>query len=103
MGAAIYVHNNSHAYGKLKRNAEGSIERYKARLMVKSYTQIEALNMMRFASFRLILTIVTHLNLELYQMDVKTTFFNGELDEEIYMDQPVGFKANGKEHKVCKL
>ena len=40
---------------------------------------------------------------ELYQMDVKTTFLNGELDEEIYMDQPIGFVTKGQEHKVCKL
>ncbi|KAL0456392.1 UNVERIFIED_CONTAM: Retrovirus-related Pol polyprotein from transposon TNT 1-94 [Sesamum latifolium] len=44
----------------------------------------------RFASVRLILAIVAHLDLELFQMDVKTAFLNGELDEEIYMDQPEG-------------
>lgn len=36
-------------------------------------------------------------------MDVKTTFFNGELEEEIYMEQPEGFVVPGKENKVCKL
>jgi len=43
------------------------------------------------------------MNLELYQMDVKIAFLNGELDEEIYMDKPVGFVADGQERKVCKL
>ena len=43
------------------------------------------------------------MDLELHQMDVKTFFFNGELNEEIYMEQPVGFIIQGHERKVCKL
>ena len=43
------------------------------------------------------------MDLELYQMDIKTAFLNGELDEEIYMDQPLGFESKGQERKVCKL
>ena len=50
---------------------------------------------MRFASVRLVLAIVANLNLKLYQMDVKIAFLNGELDEEIYMDQPIGFVTKG--------
>ena len=57
----------------------------------------------RFAFIQLILAIAANLNLELYQMDVKTVFLNGELDEEIYMDQPIGFVTKGQEHKMCKL
>ena len=78
--------------------------------MAKAYTQKESVDyektfslIVRFASIQLILAIVANLNLELYQMNVKTVFLNGGLDEEIYMDQPIGFMTKGQEHKVCKL
>jgi hypothetical protein len=43
------------------------------------------------------------MDLELYQLDIRTVFFNGELNEDIYMDQPLGFETKGQELKVCKL
>ena len=43
------------------------------------------------------------MDLELHQMDVKTNFFYGELNEEIYMEQPIGFIIQGQERKVCRL
>ena len=59
--------------------------------------------MVKFASIQLILAIVAHIDLELYQLDVKIAFLNGELDEEIYMNQPLGFKPKGQERNACKL
>ena len=59
--------------------------------------------MVRFASIRLILSIVAKQDLDLFQIDVKTEFLNGELDEEIYMAQPAGFEVQGHERKVCRL
>jgi hypothetical protein len=60
-------------------------------------------HMMRFASIRLILAMVASLDLELHQMDVKTAFLNEELDEEIFMDYPIGFVVKGQECNVCRL
>ena len=93
---------------KTKHKADGSIERYKACPVVKGYTQKKGVDYketispaVRFASIHTILTIVAHLDLQLFQMDVKTAFIKGELDEEIYIDQLIGFVAKGKERKVC--
>ena len=49
------------------------------------------------------MALVAHFNLQLHQMDVKTTFLNGDLSEEVYMLQPKGFKANRKENMVCRF
>ena len=78
--------------------------------MAKGFTQIEGVDyeetfspVVRIASIRLLLALVAHLDLELFQMDVKTAFLNGNLEEEIYMDQPIGFVSKGQEDKVCLL
>ena len=55
--------------------------------------------MVKYTSIRLLLAIVACLDIELHKMDVNTAFFNGELNEEIYMEQPVGFVVKGQKRK----
>ena len=59
--------------------------------------------MTRITSIRMLITLAAVSGLEIHQMDVKTTFLNRELEEEIYIEQPEGFVVPGKEKKVCKL
>jgi hypothetical protein len=107
--------NNRRAIGskwifKRKLNASGHVDKYKARLVAKGFTQKEGIDFVetfspvaKFTSIRIISALSAYYDLELHQMDVKTAFLNGTLDEEIYMSQPDGFIEKGKETMVCKL
>ena len=95
---------------KTKRSSDGAVERYKARLVAKGYSQREGIDYKETFSpvstkdsFRVVMALVAHFNLELQQMDVKTAFLNGDLTEDVYMIQPDGFVEKGREHLVCKL
>jgi hypothetical protein len=95
---------------KTKRDSQGNIERFKARLVAKGFTQREGIDYNETFSpvsckdsFRIIMALVAHYNLELHQMDVKTAFLNGDLEENVYMAQPKGFVVEGKERMGCRL
>ena len=95
---------------KTKRNTKGQAERYKVRLVVKGYSQREVINFKETFSLvstkyslRIIMAIVAHFDIELHQMDVRITFLNGDLVEDVYMSQLIGFEKVGKDHMVCKL
>ena len=82
--------------------ANGAIDKYKARLVVKGYKQREGLDyfdtyshVTRIISIRMLIAIVAVYKLEIHQMDMKTTFLNGDLKEEIYLEQPEGFIVMG--------
>ncbi|KAL2237238.1 UNVERIFIED_CONTAM: Retrovirus-related Pol polyprotein from transposon TNT 1-94 [Sesamum indicum] len=83
-------------------------KRYKARLIVKGFQQRYGIDftdvftpVVKLITIRLVLSMVAAENLELQQMDVKTAFLHGDLEEEIYMVQPEGY--NGDDQQVCHL
>ena len=78
--------------------------------MVKVFTQSEGIDYNETFSpvsckdsFKIIMTLVAHYDLELHQMDVKTAFLNGDLHENVYMAQPKDFVMEGKERMGCRL
>jgi hypothetical protein len=90
-------------------NAEGKVEKYKARLVAKGYSRVEGNDfgdmvslVAKLTSIRFFLSVVAF-DFEVEQMDVKTAFLHGNLEEEIYMKQPEGFVVKGKKELVCKL
>jgi hypothetical protein len=94
---------------KIKHGVDGEIERYKARLMARGFTQTFRVDynetfafVAKIVSICCILALVAIEDMKIHQMDVKTAFFNGDLEEEIYMEQPKRFIQEG-DHLVCKL
>ena len=84
--------------------------RYKARLVAKGYTQREGIDyteifslVVKFKTIRLMLAVVVQFNLKLEQLDVKTAFLHGDLEDQIYMSQPVGFIDSKHPDYVCLL
>ena len=95
---------------KKKMKVDGTIDKFKARLVVKGFIQKEGIDyfdtyapVARISTIRVLIALASIYKLQIHQMDVKTAFLNGELEEEIYMKQPEGFVVQGQEQKVCKL
>ncbi|PKI58225.1 hypothetical protein CRG98_021396 [Punica granatum] len=92
-----------------KIGADGKVETYKVRLVAKGYRQKQGVDyeetfslVAMLKSIRIMLAVATHYDYDVWQMDVKTAFLNGYIEEEIFMDQPKGFESKDKS-KVCKL
>ena len=97
---------------KIKRQADGSIDKYKARLVAKGYSQQPGIDydetfapVAKFTSIRMLLALAAHYDFEVHQMDVRSAFLNGDLDVDIYMQQPEGYTddRSGGQLLVCKL
>jgi hypothetical protein len=95
---------------KIKHVADGSIEKYKARFVARGFSQKEGINyeetfspVVRYTSIRTIIALAAKMKWKLHQMDVKTAFLNGVIEEEVYIEQPQGFAVEDKKSHVCRL
>ena len=95
---------------KNKSNEHGTVIRNKSRLVAQGYIQVEGIDfdetfvpVARLESIRILLAIASHLNFKLYQMDVKSVFLNGMLQEDVYVEQLKGFVDPHRPDDVYKL
>nr|GEW70809.1 zinc finger, CCHC-type [Tanacetum cinerariifolium] len=93
-----------------KLNVDGTIEKFTAKLVIQGFKQKSGIDyfdtyapVARISTIRLLIVMASIHNLTIYQMDVKTAFLNRELEEEVYMNQPLGFIMPGNKNKMCKL
>ncbi|CAB4023506.1 Hypothetical predicted protein [Paramuricea clavata] len=95
---------------KVKRKEDGSIDRFKARVVAQGYSQTKGADydevfssVARHTTLRTLLALANEYDLEVHQMDVRTAFLNGDIDCDIYMEQPEGFVDPDKPDYLCKL
>jgi hypothetical protein len=95
---------------KIKHASDGSIEKHKPRFVTHGFSQKEGIDyeetfapIARYTSIRTIIALAAKMKWKLHQMDVKTTFLNGVIKEEVYIEKPQGFEVEDKKSHVCKL
>ena len=94
----------------IKYKVDGSIDRYKARLVAKGFTQTHGINysetfspVAKLNTVRVLVSLAANLDWPLHQLDVKNAFLHGNLDEEVYMEVPLGYTGLIETKFVCKL
>jgi hypothetical protein len=95
---------------KIKHATDGSVEKFKARFVARGFFQKEGIDydeifapIARYTSIRIIISLASVFYSRLHQMDVKTAFLNGEVEQEVYIEQREGFVIHGNESHVWKL
>lgn len=95
---------------KTKLNENGEVDKYKARLVAKGYAQQHGIDynevfapVARWDTIRTVLALAAQKGWSVYQLDVKSAFLHGDLDEDVYVEQPLGYVRKGEEQKVYKL
>jgi len=95
---------------KVKVNPKGEVVRHKARFVAKGYLQWAGIDygevfapVARLETIRVVVSFATHSDWSMHQLNVKSAFLNGPLEEDVYVMQPQGFEVRGQEHKVFKL
>jgi hypothetical protein len=95
---------------KIKHAADGSIDKHKARCVARGFSKKEGVDyeetfspVARYTSIRTIIYIATQMGWRIHQMDIKTAFLNGNIEEEVYLEQPKGFEVHDRANHVCRL
>jgi hypothetical protein len=95
---------------KIKHTTDVSVEKFKARFVARGFSQKEGIDydeifalVARYTSIRIIISLAAVFGWKLHQMDVKTAFLNGEVEQEVYIEQFEGFVIHEKKSHVCKL
>lgn len=95
---------------KINYNEDGSVQNYKAWLVAKEYSQLLGVDftetfgpIARMETIQTVPALAAQMELNVFQLDVKLTFLNGEIEEEVYVEQPKGYQVKGEENKVSQL